>query len=504
MIRDALSLFTAILALAAFPRDAAAQACPNPLFAPYVFVLMDTSGSLNYSPPCSSTQLANGDCPFLCPTGDCFVPLQGDDPASKLRQMKDGLYSVISARSDAQLGFATFNQDQFYARAKHWLYQAQGNGPSLPGGGSYPATGAQEVFGYLWSCDTGSNDNEIGCLPTKPADLPDAWELTRVQRLPKGGTLFNQNVTFYIRQSPTTYRVTYTPAVGGTLGTSTVTTTVRVDKCNTSSCTSTTLIGQQSVSWSLATDFLPWDNALPTNTNRTDPMITFFDQPAATDASAGNTCSGWDPNTDTTSDRFNGYTLRWPTDATDPRGAALTKGDVIPWDWQQDHNAHVQMRLAPNLSGFPGTPDFRIATYLRDLPQVGENFLRLKDETKRPLIAVGSTPQANSLQGFRNWYSSWKSIAMVQDPDWLCRKRVVIVLTDGDETCGVSPCSIADSLWQLDGVQVYAVGYGSDPMTSPQLDCIASNGGSTSALRPGTKQELIDTLNAVIDAAQVP
>jgi hypothetical protein len=510
MIRDPLSSIRRVIPLAAvlllaLAGAAGAQEEPLtcPAFPPYVFVLMDTSGSLNFSPPCTQTQLDNGDCPFLCPTGDCFVPLQGDDPASKFFQMKTGLYTVLNAQPYVNFGFATFNQDSFYTRAKHWIYEAQGNGPSLPGG-PYPAAGAQEVFGYLWNCDTGSNDNEIGCMPSKPADLPDAWELARVQRLAKGGKLFNQSVTFYIRQSPpTVYKVTYAPTFGGPLGNSTVLTNVRVDKCNNTACNLTTLIGQQTVTWSRVTEFLPWDNA-DFNTNRINPQITYFGQYDSTDALAGNTCSGWDPNTDTTSDRFNGSTLRWPTDATDPRGTPLTKGDVIPLDWQQDHNAHIQSRLAPNLYGFPGTPDFRISTYLRDLPQGADAFLRLKDEGKRPLIAVGATPLANSLQSFRTWYNTWSAIAAVQDPDWICRKKILIVLTDGDDTCGASPCSIAATLWQQYGVQVYPVGFGADPVTSPQLDCVAYNGGSESAFRPQTLQELIDSLNTIIDAAKVP
>ncbi|MCC6175682.1 MAG: hypothetical protein IT305_10295, partial [Chloroflexi bacterium] len=62
---------------------------------PYVFILLDTSGSMNWSPKCTATQVANGDCTFLCPTGDCKVPRDGDDPNSKFRQAKEGLYEVL-------------------------------------------------------------------------------------------------------------------------------------------------------------------------------------------------------------------------------------------------------------------------------------------------------------------------------------------------------------------------------------------------------------------------
>src|SRR3954466_3219604 len=53
---------------------------------PYLFILLDTSGSMNWAPKTSGT----------CDSGDCFVPLQADDPASKLYQAKQSLYEVLS------------------------------------------------------------------------------------------------------------------------------------------------------------------------------------------------------------------------------------------------------------------------------------------------------------------------------------------------------------------------------------------------------------------------
>ena len=42
---------------------------------PYVFILFDTSGSMHWSPQCTQEQYDTGICDFLCPEGDCFVPL---------------------------------------------------------------------------------------------------------------------------------------------------------------------------------------------------------------------------------------------------------------------------------------------------------------------------------------------------------------------------------------------------------------------------------------------
>ncbi len=51
---------------------------------PLVFILFDTSGSMNWAPPCCQEDFCAGGCSFLCPCVDCCVPLNGDDPCSKV------------------------------------------------------------------------------------------------------------------------------------------------------------------------------------------------------------------------------------------------------------------------------------------------------------------------------------------------------------------------------------------------------------------------------------
>lgn len=497
-----------LFAVLAVPRPAATQeACvPDFLPNPYVFILLDTSGSMNYSPPCTQVQLDAGQCSFLCPTGDCYVPLQGDDPASKLFQIKEALYSALENRSDVQFGFAAYNQDALKVEAKHWLYQAQGNGPVLPPSalipaGPYPTAGAQEVFGALWGCDTGSGDNDIGCYATSPADLPDAWETGRVQRLPKGGKLFNQSVTFYIRKQPTVYKVTYVPTGTSALGSLTLNVNVKIDRCNNSNCSSWTLIGQQTVAWSRIDQFLSWDNGSSASLNRTNPELTYFTN-TATDALSSNWCSGWEPNTDTSSDLSSGYNLRWPTDSSDSRGPAFYEGDVIPFDWLDDQRQDVLTRLAPNLATGALTPDFRISAYFRDLPLGVEQLLRLKDERVRPLIPLGNTPLAESLASFRSWFVAWNSVAYLNDPDWYCRGKFLIILTDNPQTTcnGADACAEAATLYNTHRVKTIPIGFGAPSTGAQQLPCIAANGGSINPYYPQTKQELIDTLNGILDA----
>jgi hypothetical protein len=483
-------------------RPAAAQVVCDPEHpaAPYVFILFDTSSSLNWGPACTQTQIDAGQCSFLCPTGDCFVPLNGDDPASKLYQVKEGLYNVLTGTTGVQLGFATFNQDRLAVSAKHWLYQATSGGLSIPGWGSYPAVGAQEVFGTTWACDTGNNDNEIGCYLAKPADLTDAWELARVRRLPKGGMPFNQTVVFYVRQLPSIYKVTYTPGAGSTLGSPTVNVTVRIDKCNNAACSLITTLGQTTTSWSRVAEFVSWDNA-GNNTQRTNPELSYFSS-AAADAWASNNCSGWDPNTDTTSDAFSGYNLRYPTDTSDSRGASFYKGDVVPLDWLDDHNLDLQARLAP--SPFILAP-FGTSFYFQDTRFGAETFLRLKNASQRPLIATGSTPLGSSISAFRTWYATWRSQALASDPDFACRRQALVILTDGDETCLGDPCTQASTLFQNYGVKVYPIGFGGSAFTPGNaLECIASNGGTDAPAFAQTKQELMDALNAIFEAAKAP
>ncbi|HEY9420018.1 MAG TPA: hypothetical protein VIW92_01260 [Thermoanaerobaculia bacterium] len=478
----------------------------NSIGKPYVFILFDTSGSMNWSPKCTQAQFDKGECSPLCPTGDCYTALQADDPGSKFRQAKEALYEVLEDVDDVQFGFGTYNQDGLNLRAKHWLYEAVGGGVNIPGFGSFPAAGMQEVFGFLWGCDTGGNDHEIGCTAGKPADLNDAWEVGRMQRLPKGGIAFGQNVDFFVRIGGVTYRVRYEPS-SGTYG-GNIQVTARVWRC-TSTTNCNAVVGSQNVQYRPLSDFFAWDNA-GNNPSRTEPQRSFFSQGAASDPTADNTCSGWDPNTDTTADRHDGYSARFPTDSSDSRGALFSLGDVVPLDWKTDHRNDILRRLAPNTGlDASAAPDFRIATYFSDNRQGSEDFLRLKNEAARPLVASGSTPLGNSIRAFRTWYAGcgqgtcprgggWSGIAGAQDPDWSCRRKFLLVITDGDETCtGADACSGTASLFAQEGIKTYVVAFGVENSSGNRLNCMAANGGSKAPIYPQNKQELVDALTSI-------
>lgn len=466
---------------------------------PYLFILLDTSGSMNWAPQTAGT----------CNSGDCYVPLQADDPASKLYQAKQALFEVLSDPNlgKVNLGFGSYNEDALTVAEKHWLYQATGNGVNLSGTTYFPAINTQEVFGNVWTCGSGTGDAGAGCSASNPADLSDSWELARMQRFPKGGLTFSSVVSFFIRNGATTYKVAYTPSSGSYGGTIRVSVTVL--KCTNASCSTTTPVAGSpaSVTYTLVSDFISWDNTI----NRTPPENGYFTQAVASDSSDTNTCNGWDPNTDTNSDKnSSGYNLRWPTDSSDPRGGGgasgpFSIGDVIPLDWTTDHKADILKRLAPNYVDSTTVPNYKIAPYLADSRSGAETFLRLKDTNQRPLIANGSTPLGFSVQQFRTWYSGcsadtcgslggWAKVASSSDTSFECRQKFLLIVTDGDETCGGDPCKYTKLLKDQYGVTTFVVAFGVTATPGNTLSCMAD---ANHIFYPKDKDQLVSDLKSI-------
>ncbi len=104
---------------------------------PYVFVILDTSGSMNL-------ELGPGN-----------VPLEGhaDDPDSRLYGAKEALFSVLSGVDDVQFGFAAFNQDHLRMPTVHWLYYLD----TLPA--AWPLQGSSNVDWPLPDPDGLTTDN---------------------------------------------------------------------------------------------------------------------------------------------------------------------------------------------------------------------------------------------------------------------------------------------------------------------------------------------------------
>jgi len=495
---------------------------------PYIFILLDVSGSMNWTTRCSAADLAAGKCRQLCTDKDCVAPLNADDPASKFYQAKEALYEVLQDVDDMNFGFATYNQDDLTVRAKHWLYRVASGGVSLDGT-TFPAVGAQEVFGFLFNCDdngansNNANDNEIACYGnnTDAASLNDAWEMTRLHRVAKLGENGDQStVNVYAQSGTHRFRITYKQVAGQTYGTATFKAKIDVKRCTDTSsnsadenCTSTDLdvATDLEITYDLVDEFLAWDSG----PDRAEVERGFFAQGNGADTSAGDTCNGWDPNAWNAADTYeginddppaSGYNLRWPTlNLGDTRGKWFYEGDVIPMDWRFDQKADILKRLAPLPGRFDQSPLFN------DHPIGAQNYLRLKNEADRPLLAFGSTPLGSSIQSFRTWYagcpqgtcpnnSGWKDVAAAQDPNWGCRKKYLLVLTDGDESCGGgnSACNGTASLRAQEGIKTVVIAFGV-PGGGTTLTCMAANGGTGTPFFPQNKQELIDVLNGVFN-----
>jgi hypothetical protein len=464
---------------------------------PYVFVLFDTSGSMNWTPRCTAAQVSAGICDYLCPTGDCLPPRSMDDPASKFFQAKSALHEVIRQTPDVNWGFATYDQDGLWVRAKHWLYRTTNAGPLLAGGERFPLAGQDLTYGWQWACDQGSGNNEIGCTTGNPADTSDAWDVERVRRHPKLGDGGTTDTLYYVRRSGTTYRILFENIGGEAYGAPTFASRVTSWRCNNGSCSSRTQVDSVVLNHTLVGDFLSWDNGA----SRTQPW-GFFSQGAAGDPDAGGTCDGWDSNTDSSNDIYSGTNLKWTSwntnDSREPTASSnyFTYGDVIPLDWQSDNRQLLLDRLSPN------GVDFGVAPYFENTPSGGE--LQLRSGSQRPLVAEGSTPLGESLRDFRGWYSGWSDVAARLDRDWSCRQRYVLVLTDGDDTCSGSngdPCSNATALRNL-GFLTYVVAFGVEDNNDNTLDCLAQNGGTGRPIYPQNREELVDALTQIFGSIQ--
>ncbi len=500
---------------------------------PYVFIIFDTSGSMHWTPRCPLADFSRppGDpekCNQLCAPGDCFAPMQGDDPNSKLYIAKEALYEIIDQVDDMHFGFATYNQDELRVRHKHWLYEVAEHQPTGPdnrgielvNGERFPcdpisqaagdcATVAQEVFGYGpgsdedWDCDNGSGFNDRGCKGSNPSDTNDPVELMRVHRYPKLGRFRTTTTRLYIRSSDGLhYRATYTQgATADLFGNPTFSATIRVDRCNNSSCSDRTYRDQKQIHYELVDEFLAWDF----QPNTSESKRGFFSQGEASDSPAdgGSSCNGWDSNDDTSADKYpnsSGYNIRFPTLGSDPRGPAFNTGDVIPLDWRAKQRSAIKERLAPNLVGSPSAaPDFSSAGYFADSRTSSNDFLLLKQPNERPILAFGATPLGGSLANFETWFTDFAAVAAVQDPLFNCRAKYVLFLTDGDASgCDpVDACTAATNL-RSQLVKTFVVAFGVQGGGN-KLGCMATNGGTGEPVFPQNKQQLVESLGQIFN-----
>ncbi|NJL27789.1 MAG: hypothetical protein HC897_07775 [Thermoanaerobaculia bacterium] len=92
----------------------------------------------------------------------------------------------------------------------------------------------------------------------------------------------------------------------------------------------------------------------------------------------------------------------------------------------------------------------------------------------------------------------WSDYAAAHDPDWGCRRRYLLVVTDGDETCtGPDACSGTAALFAQEGVKTFVVAFGVENTAGNRLNCMAASGGTGDPIYPQNKQELVDALTQI-------
>jgi len=507
---------------------------------PYLFVILDSSGSMNWQPG-----------------SDAWAPMNGDDPLSKMYQAKSALFRVLSDRDlrGTRWGFATYNQDELRVFRKHWAYQTATPLPwsaTLP----YPLASTAKFFGddCLDNADAdaacnapwGTTPNLFGSCAA-PRDL--AANPSQVYSHPVLGPTGAATTVEWLRSGGSTYAVTWT-LQSGAFGGDSISVRVAVERRSGDGCATVANMGAANLTFervrtedargnplSNGNPFVVWQQ----NAARPTDPYTMFDQAEP----PSGTCEGVETNDAADDDDVIGapaYSVKLPT-VSDPagRGASLQRGDFVPFDWRDEtlwpadarvstpaafkrsNRDFVLTRLAPNFQRTSDTPaDLRAAPYFADQPDntapSGTSIGRLPllpTTQVAPILPAGSTPLGNSLEDFRTWFTSWKSVASREDERYVCRKFSTVLLTDGDETCftgsrtdtgpiggNYNPCTVAGNLFAASPrVSTYAVGFGLAAANTNFLQCVVDNGGTNVAAGgPGVilPQNEDDLVNAIL------
>ncbi len=480
---------------------------------PYVFTIIDTSSSM--------TDLT---------TGDATVA-SGDDPQSRLYLAKSALYEVVGdteLQQKAIFGWAHFNYENLFVKRLHFAYTRPIGSPDPAWFGEmgWPIAGQPLMFGDPDDVDGGDNNYKSCSSPEDTSDV--AKRIARLNMFPKLGQTFSAQTNLFVELNGNDWQITIgapvTGAIGDTSSDGKITVPFTVVRCDGSAFYTEDLVLEPYFTDS-DSDGEPIPGfRIPDGNGGTlqlpsasivklfdDDWPDFGDQ--ITDRSALSACHSdrrWDatdpvnlPSSDLSYPRYN-----------DPlnRGSAFARGDMIPWDWIDYDNRYdadgvkipppdgfkrtaaeeILARLAPNTvvddefvedaDGHP-IPDFRVARYFDHTAPLIDNYkVPLKAQFQdHPPIAYGSgTPLAGALEDFGEWFDDWKTLAdrpaaQGGDPNYDCRQRFVILLTDGKESCHGEPGDAARALYEK-GVRTFVIGFGEG--LSGKLDDIADEGGT--------------------------
>lgn len=524
---------------------------------PFVMILLDTSASMNTTPPQTNRSSDLGS----------WAPGNADDPQSKLFQVKRALYEVFSQVENVHFGFAGFNQDHLEIRAKHWIYKA--TAPAVffaaPIEITYPASDEVWTFGAHLSLPTGTPGVAGSCA----APLDYSTDRAKLDRFARLGVTGLATTTLWVGNKGTTYRVTLqrsanptvtdpvdpTVTVANALGSNLLETDVTADVVT--SCSPLVIGSTQSASvvFRKISDFLMVEADVGANGQEAPIGSEIIDTSNCTadeyiagfwnyqDVIANGTCGGnstrpftgrgWDSNQDIDVDPFcsggNCYNLRFPTTVHGKFSPDLDYGDVIPLDWSVEYREEFLKRLNPRhpnylpQSQWDGDPTngeappeaftqyFGEANFFDDRPDPTLGVLQLKNEDERPLVAYGNSPLGRAINDFRCWVlgdgnkcrpqdvsTGWNQLFAANDLWYHCRVPYLIVISDGeDNSVGENPTSDASDFNQRAGVRTFAFTF----RKTAQLQSMANSGGGELILIANGDQ-LKDELRRILGQIQ--
>ena len=479
---------------------------------PYVFFMLDSSASMNAD--------VDGN----------PLPANGDDPRSKIYIAKKALYEVFLDASEFNYGFASYNQDHVRVNAKHWLYALTAAPTAWTV--AYPTVDDLWVFGPYFT-DTGTPITAAGTCAS-PLDLSNADERARLNRMARGD-LGGDGAELWFRDGGSTYRMTVALPAGVKSGDLVLSPVVTLDRFSGScSASSFVTVGQEALAFRRVKDFLYMEAEGSGGGSSSGGLSTierFGGYWSQTDAVADFDCGtnrpfsgkGWEGNYDNddyedavtfapvnassltgvdTADvdaiREHGkaYDLLFNPTYVRDEGRNVDRGDVLPFDWSDDYHAAFLKRLNPN-HGTTSAADFGIASYFEDRVPAGENrsYLKLLDDSKRPLVATGGSPFAKAINDFRCWYSekrsgqcknarypkAWELVARENIGNEAgCVQPYLILVTDAENTCGgESPVADVAGLNSQSNVKTWVIAIAPEGSASGQINAIPHAGKGT-------------------------
>jgi hypothetical protein len=446
---------------------------------PYVFFIIDSSSSMRR---------------FI---GNEWVPGANDDPNSKIYQAKKAVYEVIDqVGENALFGFSIFDISTADPIDRHWLYTPESDPSWLSSvadfaGGSatrpwlgpgtanvaYPRPGHPLLFGddsaqdeddpaqidgdhTDGSCEYPENLDVM--VDSRAADdrngnktqWTDTRALGQMWSFAKLGREGNHDTIQWFKLNDKKYRITWKAlAAGEEFGNVPLNVQVDLHQLNNDDCSDPAFdeiaLNETLVLVPLYTEDLDGDEFTTSPTEIISQHSTSRGFFSAHDYRPGEACSEdtgrlyLETNYDI-DDVGQQYSYDFVPDplARDPDNNTLDRGDFIPLDWTNPgfvvgNRQEILRRLAPSIL-LGEEPDFRMARYFKSYDESVDGRLVLKDEfiDYPPVTTGANTPLGGSLFRFRQWYDDWVNVAIAQDPDWVCRGGVhIILLTDGNESC---------------------------------------------------------------------